>query len=131
MTSEERRLNGGLTVREFERITNEIRRAYDQWREDHMKMHTLEEVARTEAKSVIAKDLEHLNALRQDVVKDRGDFINRDIYERDRVTLLRDLSDQGRALKETEGKVQLLLVMMPTIILAVGAAVAILEFLHK
>lgn len=131
MESEERRLNGVLTVREFERMMAECRRADDQWRRDHMKAHDLEAKAAEMAQRVTHERLEKLNELRTEVLTDRNLFLRQDIYDREHKPIVAAVSEIRDAQSRLESRIQLLIVLTPMFLLAIGTMIGVLEFVHK
>jgi hypothetical protein len=75
------------------------------WQEGHDKLHAAEAEALEIAKGDINRRLDEMNELRKQITSERGEFLQRSVYDREH-SLLRDSSDARLKVLET-GKANL------------------------
>lgn len=109
-------------------------REFDQWRDDHLKIHDLErdnvenrfeaaDKARGLAKIAEDYKVAELNNLRRDFEAQQGRFLDRPVYDADKEAANKRMAEIEKRNSSTDGKVTALIIMFGL----AGIGIAVLE----
>ncbi len=88
----------------------------EQWQRLHELVHQSESKALETAKGSIDQRLDEMNALRLQITQERGEFISRDLYDREHTSLREQFDVRVKALENSNANMQGRIWMMGAVI---------------
>ena len=85
--------------------THHERELREQWQHDHMHVHELEKDAVEKALEANNRRLDEMNELRLQITRERGEYLTRDIYDREHKSLESSTDKRLKALETSRSYV--------------------------
>lgn len=86
----------------IDRVIQSRREVVEQWQRDHERLHEQDSEAINKAETSINRRLEEMNALRLQITQERGEFLTREMYDREHRTLSESTDSRLKALENKD-----------------------------